>query len=148
MSAGPEDRFAANLRYARRHRGLSQEALAAAMAARGYRWHQATVYKVESGERRIQLGEAVAVATILAVPLEPMAGGEPPAPLLATDELHALDLAAELMRTLRRIAGDGPSRESDLGEVVAHVRAVQNTVMAQAATRAYPDRFRLLGGAS
>lgn len=82
----PEDRFAANLRTLREHRGLSQEALAAAMAGRGYRWHQATVYKVESGERRIQLGEATAVAAVLGVPLDKMI--EPTEDVVAVSEIR------------------------------------------------------------
>jgi len=71
----PEDHFAANLRLLRDHRELSQESLAKQMTERGYRWQQATVYKIEKGERRMQLGEALAVAAILGVPVDRMAEG-------------------------------------------------------------------------
>ena len=42
------------------------------MSARGFKWHPATVYKVENGERQIQLGEAVEVARILDTSIEDM----------------------------------------------------------------------------
>ena len=42
------------------------------MTQRGYRWHQATVYKVENGERQIQLSEAREIANIFEVALDQM----------------------------------------------------------------------------
>ena len=57
---------------------MSQAALAKEMTTRGFRWHQATVYKVENGDRQIQLGEARAVARIFNLPLDDL--------LSATDE--------------------------------------------------------------
>jgi len=70
-----ESVFAQNLKALRDDRKLSQEALAERMAERGFKWHQATVYKVEQGGRQIQLGEARAVAEILGVPLDAMTEG-------------------------------------------------------------------------
>jgi transcriptional regulator with XRE-family HTH domain len=67
-----EERFAGNLRSLRVLNGMTQAALAKEMTKRGYRWHQATVYKIESGERQVQLGEARAIAKILYVTLEDM----------------------------------------------------------------------------
>lgn len=67
-----EDNFAANLRSLRDTVGLTQSALAKLMSQRGFRWHQATVYKIESGERQIQLSEAREVAQILGVSMEQM----------------------------------------------------------------------------
>jgi hypothetical protein len=67
------------------------------------------------------------------------------ADLLTADELAAVDLAARLAEALGRVVGDGPTRKADLNELLVHVHAIQNAVLAQAAARAYPDRFRLLG---
>jgi hypothetical protein len=66
--------------------------------------------------------------------------------LLTADELRALDLTGELAVVLARIPVYGPTRDGDLRELVAHVHGLQHTIMAQAAARAYPKRFRLLGG--
>jgi hypothetical protein len=66
--------------------------------------------------------------------------------LLTLAEHHAMKLAAELMGYVaREIIGDGMSRRQDLAELAIHVHGIQNMVMAQAAARAYPDRYRLLG---
>lgn len=68
------------------------------------------------------------------------------ADLLTPDEHHAMDLTAQLADTLARIVGDGPSRAHDLNELAGHVHLIQHAILAQAAARAYPDRYRLLGG--
>jgi transcriptional regulator with XRE-family HTH domain len=60
-----EQRFAENLRRAREDKKVSQVKLAQEMAARGWHWHQQTVTRVESGQRMVRLGEALAVAEIL-----------------------------------------------------------------------------------
>lgn len=65
-----EEWFAQNVKNARASQGITQGVLAAKMAEKGFAWHQATVYKIENGSRQVQLGEAQAVAEILAVPLE------------------------------------------------------------------------------
>jgi hypothetical protein len=65
--------------------------------------------------------------------------------LLTPDELVATKRAAELWGTLNVIVGDGPSREADLRELMYHIHAIQRAIMAQAACRAYPQLFRLLG---
>lgn len=71
-----EATFAENLKALRKAAGMSQDEFARAMTRRGIRWHQATVYKVENGERQIQLGEADAAAQILGVPLQQMIRAE------------------------------------------------------------------------
>lgn len=43
------------------------------------------------------------------------------------------------------IVGTDATREGDLNEAIHHVHALQHTVMAQAAARAYPDTYRRLG---
>lgn len=67
-----EQTFADNLRELRTASGLSQESFASEMEARGYKWHQATVYKAEHGSRQVTVGEARAAADILGVQLDQM----------------------------------------------------------------------------
>jgi transcriptional regulator with XRE-family HTH domain len=80
-SAAPtEIIFATNLKAARIAAGLSQEEFARRMTRLGVKWHQATVYKVESTDRQIQLGEAVVAARVLRVPLEQLVREDADAP--------------------------------------------------------------------
>jgi hypothetical protein len=65
--------------------------------------------------------------------------------LLTDDELQAMDISAELANLVGRIVGDGRTRQADLREAVHHIHALQHSIMAQAAARAYPKKFRLLG---
>lgn len=65
---------------------------------------------------------------------------------LTADEHRFMDLTADLANLLARIVGHESSRAGDLNEAVAHIHALQAMVLAQAAARAYPDRYRLLGG--
>jgi Helix-turn-helix domain/Bacterial regulatory proteins, gntR family len=44
------------------------------------------------------------------------------------------------------VIADGPTREDDLAELRAPIHVIQRMVLAQAAARAYPKEFRLLGG--
>jgi hypothetical protein len=52
----------------------------------------------------------------------------------------------EIWNSLCNIVEDGPSRQADLNEMVAHIHALQQAVMSNAASRAYPQEFRTLGG--
>lgn len=65
-----------------------------------------------------------------------------------TDAEHrAMALSAELWNLLAmEVVGAGRSRDGDLRELVGHVHAIQHAVLSQAGARAYPDRYRLLGG--
>lgn len=65
--------------------------------------------------------------------------------LLTLEEREALDISASLANALRRIIGEGPQAENDWSEAAAKIHDLQHMVMAQAAARAYPDSFRLLG---
>lgn len=69
------------------------------------------------------------------------------AELLTDAEHHAMDLTVELWNTLARdVVGDtSGSRKADLRELAAHLHAIQQAVLSQAAGRAYPGRYRLLG---
>lgn len=66
--------------------------------------------------------------------------------LLTTDEHKAMDLTTELMQVFVKIVGDGDTRNADMMEMVQHVHGIQNMILAQAAARAYPETYRLLGG--
>jgi len=73
-------------------------------------------------------------------------GTTPPA--LTEDEHEAMRLTAKLTNLMcRAVIGRGDSRYRDIEEFVAHIHAIQHTIMAQAAARAYPDQYRLLGEA-
>lgn len=61
--------FADWLKQARKNAGLSQDELASAMAERGHDFHQQTVYKIESGNRRVSIGEAISLADSVGAPL-------------------------------------------------------------------------------
>lgn len=51
---------------------LSQQAIADEMTRRGHRFHQSTIYKVLRGDRKVTLGEAIDLASIVGMPLSEM----------------------------------------------------------------------------
>lgn len=104
-----DDNFGASLRYWRELRDITQEDLSKRMRARGFDFHQSTLYKIESGKRRVLLGEGVALAELLQVPLDrltsPQVGTEPAIlaqiKLGARLELDALERARDALTDLR-----------------------------------------------
>jgi len=77
------------------------------------------------------------------------AADDPDAPardLLTNDEHAVMDMTADLANALRAVIGDGEAAAGDWNEVAASIHRIQHSVLAQAAARAYPDRYRLLGG--
>lgn len=60
-------------------------------------------------------------------------------------ELEAIETTVQLVRQLVGIVGRGDTRAPDMDELFGHVHAIQQAIMSQAAARAYPDLFRLLG---
>jgi transcriptional regulator with XRE-family HTH domain len=72
-----ESVFAENLKALRTAANITQDDFARKMSRRGFSWYQATVYKVENGERQIQLAEAEAAAQVLKVPLAQMMRADP-----------------------------------------------------------------------
>ena len=68
-----------------------------------------------------------------------------PKSLLTEKERAAIQRAGELYQLLEEIVAVDRNRWHDLAELAAHVHAIQHAVMAQAAARAYPDLYRLLG---
>lgn len=76
-----------------------------------------------------------------------MTASDPGVPLLTDAEREAVRMAGLLYTHIaEHVTGDGPTREDDLAEVRAAVHVIQRAVMAQAAARAYPGEFRVLGG--
>lgn len=67
--------------------------------------------------------------------------------MLTVLEQQVVNDAGELWNKLCRVVGYGPAREGDLAELIVHVHAIQHAVMANAAARAHPEQYRLLGGA-
>ena len=67
--------------------------------------------------------------------------------LLTGAEHRAMALTVELVNLLAgEVIADGPARRGDVNEVVHAIHLIQRMVLGQAAARAYPDRYRLLGG--
>ncbi len=63
-------------------------------------------------------------------------------------EHEAMELTAQLANAMRRIIHDGGGSQvdHDWSEVAQRIHAIQHTILAQAAARAYPDLYRPLGG--
>lgn len=67
--------------------------------------------------------------------------------LMTPAEHRAMDLTADLYNLLvQEVVGEGASRRRDIEELAAAIHVLQERILAQAAARAYPDRYRLLGG--
>ncbi len=88
--------FAQKVRSLRAVRGLSQKRLAGILSERsGITLDPTAITRIETGDRVIRLGEAVAIADALGVPLAamlPLAGGDVPA---------ALELPQAVVESLR-----------------------------------------------
>lgn len=65
--------------------------------------------------------------------------------LLTAAEVDVVMTLGRVWNEMCTIVGHGPTRDADLSEIVAHIHTLQRTVLGQAAARAYPDQFRLLG---
>lgn len=74
-------------------------------------------------------------------------GQRRPSALLTPAEHRAVILAGELYTLIvTEIIGKDDSRAGDVRELCAYIHGIQHMVLAQAAARAYPARYRLLGG--
>jgi hypothetical protein len=67
--------------------------------------------------------------------------------MLTPAEHAALDMTRMLAGAVAPILGGGPEMQHDWNEFVQHLHAIQHMIMAQAAARAYPGMYRLLGEA-
>lgn len=70
---------------------------------------------------------------------------KPVAEFLTADERQFVRQAGELYNLACTIVGSGDTRSADVTEFAFHIHGLQHLVMAQAAARAYPGEFRLLG---
>ena len=59
--------------------------------------------------------------------------------LLSDDEHRAVELLASVAKQFRKFCSG-----KDLTEAFAHIHDLQNMVLAQAAARAYPEKYRLM----
>ena len=65
---------------------------------------------------------------------------------LSRAEHKAMDLTAQLWNLMvADVIGDGAPAEQDRREFAAQIHAVQHAILRQAAARAHPDLYRLLG---
>lgn len=85
---------------------------------------------------------------------EPVRQSHPPAHPSAADGLltdaehRAMDLTVELRNVIRNeIIAEGAGARQDRAELAADIHRIQHRILRQAAARAYPDRYRLLGAA-
>lgn len=69
----------------------------------------------------------------------------PPPPLLTDHERLAIMHLTQFENLMPVIIAFGPTRQQDSREMVDKIHGLQHMIMAQAAARAYPDEFRLLG---
>lgn len=70
-AAGVIDEWVAwNIRIRRENLGMSQADLAKAMAGLGWKYHPQTVHRVESGQRKVTIGEAEALARIFSTTVD------------------------------------------------------------------------------
>lgn len=119
---------------------MSQSELAKRMAARGFKFHQTTVARIEAGERAVRLGEAEALAKILKTYVHTLS--RPPEEGGAIRRLR--DAVEEVERKVQDIQSDiesllrGKERlnraiaeceDRDLGEIGLVVRARKLTAI-------------------
>lgn len=65
---------------------------------------------------------------------------------LTRAEHKAMDLTAQLWNLMvTDVIGDGAPAEQDRREFAAQIHAAQHTILRQAAARAHPELYRLLG---
>jgi len=76
---------------------MSQDVLAAAMRARGVPWHQQTVGRIESGQQKVKLAEAVILADVLGVTLDRLT--------LSSPESDAMEMVISAGADLEASAG-------------------------------------------
>lgn len=71
---------------------------------------------------------------------------ERPGDLLTAAEHQAMDMTARLWdHMVQNVIESGISAGGDCAELGVNIHAIQHTIMAQAAARAYPERYRRLG---
>jgi hypothetical protein len=67
--------------------------------------------------------------------------------IMSQAEHDAVDMAGRLYTFIaENVVARGETREADLAELRMLIHGIQHAVMAQAAARSSPSRYRLLGG--
>lgn len=125
----PDGVLARRVRALRETSDLTQREIADKMTAAGYRMHQTTIAKIESGERPVYVGEAVALAGILGVSLEQLLT-EPPEGLernLAEAQIEYAALDHQRARIQERL--------NEAREVTARIEEELHHVMSEQAMR-------------
>lgn len=65
---------------------------------------------------------------------------------LTANEEAIIAKVADIAEDFIDLCGDGPTATHDWAEILPHLHALQQAVMAQAAARTYPTKYRPLGG--
>lgn len=66
--------------------------------------------------------------------------------MLTDEERYVLNLTSEIWNVMNKeVVGSEKNREADLWELSIHIHNIQNMILAQAAAREYPEKYRLLG---
>lgn len=105
-------------------RALTQEAVARQMQARDFDFHQATVYKVESGRRSVSVGEAFALAEIFGDELSSIVRRkQDPLPQL-TDQLDFKSL--RILEQLERLVRAVQELNDELNDVTTKAEAADS----------------------
>lgn len=99
--------------------------------------------KAQEAGRAVNEG---AIAASFSIAANAITRGEH-AEVLTPTEQAALKVTGELANLISDIVGHGVSPEArgDQLELTIHIHAIQNAILAQAAARAYPGHYRLLG---
>jgi transcriptional regulator with XRE-family HTH domain len=101
---GIDKNIAANVRAYREAEGVSQEELAQRMAGRGFGFSQATVWKIESGQRPVRASELIALADSLKIFLVTSLTREPDATRYTIQLQQTGSAAADAYRAVKAAA--------------------------------------------
>jgi transcriptional regulator with XRE-family HTH domain len=99
-----DQNIAANLRAYREAAGVSQEELAQRMTDRGFGFGQATIWKIESGQRPVRASELIALADSLGVSTPTTLTREPDATRYTIQLDHANSKAYDAYHMLKEAA--------------------------------------------
>lgn len=122
-----------NVRFHRDDRGMSQADLAEKMAALGWKYHPQTIHRIESGQRKVTVGEAEALARIFGTTVDRLTWPDMMTHTVAwlslftdranmaygriVEQAHELLFnRAHLERALAEVAGRGIAAGLDAGE--------------------------------
>lgn len=117
--------FARAVKSAREMAGLTQDDVAAQMAGRGFPFHQATVYKVETGSRKVSIAEATALSSILGVPLIWMVDD------VADWRMAMVNEARELIRASAKMMAALSHVQASQSDLAHHIRLAETVAPGQ-----------------